>query len=73
MAVGERAFGLQYHVEITRDTVREWGQIPEYAAALERALGDGALARLDRDAREHAEEFERTARRLYDNFMRCVV
>lgn len=73
MAVGERAFGLQYHVEITRDTVREWGQIPEYAEALERALGDGALARLDRDAREHMEAFGRTARRLYDNFMRCVV
>lgn len=72
MAVGERAFGLQYHLEITRDTVREWGDIPEYAEALERALGDGALASLDREAHERAEEFQRSARQLYDNFMAHV-
>lgn len=72
MAVGEGAFGLQYHVEITRDTVREWGQIPEYAEALESALGAGALPRLEQEARGRAEELERTARRLYENFMSYV-
>ena len=43
---GACAYGLQYHVEITGDTVDEWAAIPVYAAALGRALGDDALAGL---------------------------
>ena len=72
MAVGDRAFGLQYHVEITRNTVREWGEIPAYAEALERALGSGALEDLHRKASARANEMEVSARRLYENFMRIA-
>ncbi len=69
MRVGDRAYGLQYHVELTADTVRAWGTVPEYSCALDATLGDGALPRLDADAARHMPEFNRDARRLYDGFM----
>ena len=69
MSVGERAFSLQYHVEITATTVDDWGAVPAYAAALETALGPEALPRLRADAAAHMAAFNRDARRLYDNFM----
>ena len=67
-----RAFSIQYHVEITGDTVREWGAVPAYEQALERAMGEGALAAFEADAAVHMPDFNRNARRIYDNFMRIV-
>lgn len=69
MAVGARAFSIQYHVEITADTVSEWGAIPAYKQALETSLGAGALDRFEAEARAAMATFNRDARRLYDNFM----
>ena len=50
--VGEAAYGVQFHVEVSPELAREWADVPEYAAALERVLGPGALddlvARLER-------------------------
>ena len=72
LAYGDRAFSVQYHVEITGDTVREWGEIPEYEQELERALGSGALAAFEADTAAHLAEFNQYARRIYDNFMGIV-
>ncbi len=44
---GRRAYGIQYHVEVTDTTVPTWGCIPEYKEALERTLGAGALANFE--------------------------
>src|SRR5215471_12893075 len=43
---GDHAYGLQFHIEVTKETVPEWASIPAYAAALEGALGSGAAERL---------------------------
>ncbi|HXV25588.1 MAG TPA: type 1 glutamine amidotransferase [Alphaproteobacteria bacterium] len=69
MRVGERAYGVQYHVELTGDTVREWGAVPIYQCALDQALGPGALAGFEQETARHMPDFNRHARRLYDNFM----
>ena len=69
MRIGRTAYGIQYHVEITADTVSEWGAVPAYEQALDRVLGPGALARFDAEAGRHLVGFNRNARRLYDNFM----
>ena len=66
------AFSIQYHVEITGDTVPQWGAVPEYEQALERAMGEGALAAFEADAAANMADFNRNARRIYDNFMRIV-
>jgi len=69
MSVGERAFSLQYHVEITETTVSDWAAVPAYKEALEINLGADALPRFHADTEAHMADFNRTARRLYDNFM----
>ncbi|WP_439815888.1 type 1 glutamine amidotransferase [Zavarzinia sp. CC-PAN008] len=69
LRVGARAYGLQYHVELTATTVADWGCVPEYAASLEASQGVGALARLDALAAAAMPGFARQARGLYDNFM----
>jgi GMP synthase-like glutamine amidotransferase len=67
--VGNRAYSVQYHVEITADTVPEWGAVPAYQCALDQTLGPGALVGFERTTSEHMRDFNRSARRLYDNFM----
>ena len=68
----EHAFSVQFHVELTPSTVAEWGEIPEYAGALEAALGEGARARLDAGAAANMPAFAALARTLYRNFMAAV-
>ncbi|MGI9298368.1 MAG: type 1 glutamine amidotransferase [Gammaproteobacteria bacterium] len=68
MAWGARAVSVQFHVELTADTVGEWGKVPEYAESLETALGQGALARLDKSAARNMADFNRLSETLYHNF-----
>jgi GMP synthase (glutamine-hydrolysing) len=34
-----RAYGLQFHLEVSPQMAREWAEVPEYVASLERTLG----------------------------------
>ncbi len=63
----DHAYGLQFHVEITRDTVGEWAEIPAYASSLDTAMGTGAVARLAGEVENLLPVFNRDARTLYDN------
>lgn len=67
--VGDNAYGIQYHVELTPQTVAEWGAVTAYEEALEQSLGSGALESLDAEVGKHLPEFNADARRLYDNFL----
>jgi GMP synthase-like glutamine amidotransferase len=69
MRVGERAWGIQYHVEITGETVPQWGCVPEYAKALADRLGADALPKMEAEAKRELASMTLAARRLYDNFM----
>lgn len=68
--VGDNAWGIQYHVEVTKDTVPEWGDIPTYRAAVEKVMGDGAMPGFIEDSNASIADFNRHARILYNNFMR---
>jgi GMP synthase-like glutamine amidotransferase len=72
MRIGNLAYGLQCHTELTARTVGEWGEVPAYACALDETLGQGALARLDAEATNKMPDFARNSRRLYDNFMNLL-
>jgi GMP synthase (glutamine-hydrolysing) len=41
-----RAYGLQFHLEVSPAMVRDWATVPVYAESLERVQGPGALAGL---------------------------
>ena len=64
---GDRAYGLQFHIEVTKDTVAEWASIPAYAAA----LGAGTVQTLEDNVNAALSRFNRDARTIYDNF-KCV-
>ena len=67
--VGERAYGIQYHMEVTAETVPTWAAIPEYKAALEATIGAAALPAFKAEVSENLAAFRRDARQLYDGFM----
>lgn len=67
--VGEAAYGLQYHVELTETTISDWAAVPAYEASLKETVGPDGLTSLEADARRHMPAFNANARKLYDNFM----
>jgi len=69
---GRRAFGFQYHCEITATTVDDWKQIPAYRQSLEDALGGEAAERLGGTVAARLTNFQKSARRLNSNFMAVV-
>ncbi len=69
LSYGSQAFSIQYHLEMTDRTVPEWGEVPAYRAALEKALGPGALPGFMAEAESRLPDFKRDARQLYENFM----
>ena len=70
--VGRAAYGVQFHMELTADLVRDTGIFPEYVAALEELQGKGALQRFVEEAGQNAELFETLARLMFDNFVRLA-
>ncbi|MFO1108087.1 MAG: type 1 glutamine amidotransferase [Bradyrhizobium sp.] len=67
---GEHAYGLQYHVEITPDTVTDWEAVPAYKESLQQAMGQERAARLNETIKPSLEAFEATARHIDDNLMK---
>lgn len=67
--IGPRAWGVQYHVEMTDETIPEWGRVPAYAASLEATLGSAALADMERACAAGMAAFNASSRRLFDNFL----
>jgi len=69
---GKRAYGLQYHMEVTGETVSDWAGVRAYADSLKNTMGPGAVS-LFADAVDQAlPQFNRTARRIYENFKTLV-
>lgn len=68
LALGAHQSSIQFHIEVTRDTVSEWGAVPAYAEALEKTLGQGALASFEEKTLSHIREFNANAKQFYDNW-----
>ena len=69
MRVQDRAWSMQYHVELEPDTVQIWGEIPAYANALTNALGEDGLQIIKSKSDVCMDDFMGNARKLYNNFM----
>lgn len=72
MRWGTRALSAQFHIEIEPDTVRNWSDIPEYAAALENALGADGARLLDDACGARMKTFNDMAERLYINWLQAA-
>jgi GMP synthase (glutamine-hydrolysing) len=62
--VGAAAYAVQFHLEVTSDMAAEWAAVPDYARALERVRGPGALDELLEAFEERREEMTAHARTL---------
>jgi GMP synthase-like glutamine amidotransferase len=69
----ENAYGVQFHLEVSPDMAREWAEVPEYDASLERVLGRGAAAELIRALDARADEMLALGRRLFERWLDRVV
>jgi GMP synthase-like glutamine amidotransferase len=70
--VGERAFGLQFHSEVTEITIEDWVQIPAYRHDLETVLGATGCADLKQAVMAQLPTMNREAKIVFDNFLKIV-
>ena len=66
------AYGIQFHIEVKKTTVGEWGCVPEYKSALEKQLGQGALEKFDEDSQKYMPTMNAYSEVLYENFKKLV-
>tara|TARA_Y100000590_G_C15481436_1_gene924187 strand:- start:167 stop:892 length:726 start_codon:yes stop_codon:yes gene_type:complete len=66
------AYGIQFHIEVKKTTVGEWGCVPEYKSALEKQLGEGALEKFDKESEEHMPSMNKYSEILYQNFKKLI-
>ena len=66
---GDRAYGVQFHLEVTAEMAREWASIPAYAGSLESTLGERRGAEFIADVERRATELHPPARRLFENWL----
>jgi GMP synthase-like glutamine amidotransferase len=68
----QRAYGVQFHLEVSVEMAREWADVPAYAASLERVLGPGALEDLIERLAAHADVMLGHARSLFERWVQHV-
>jgi GMP synthase-like glutamine amidotransferase len=66
------AYGIQFHIEVKKTTVEEWGCVPEYKSALEIHLGQGALKKFDNESQKHMPLMNKYSEILYENFKKLI-
>jgi GMP synthase (glutamine-hydrolysing) len=71
--VYKRAYGLQFHLEVSPELAAEWGSVPAYAASLERTLGEGSLPGFLAEVEANAGVTLPLARQLFARWLERVV
>ncbi len=69
MQVGERAFSMQFHAELTVDMIEACLELPEYKADFEAMMGADGIVAFIAESTELADRFDHDARTLYRNWM----
>ncbi len=66
---GERAYGIQFHLEVTAEMVRQWAEVPEYRNSLAHTLGEEDGRAFLAEAERRSAESHPAARRLFGNWL----
>jgi len=66
---GERAYGVQFHLEVTAAMAKEWAQVPAYRRSLADTLGETESAAFLVEIERRAAEMHPAARRLFANWL----
>jgi GMP synthase-like glutamine amidotransferase len=71
--VGQTAYGVQFHVEVTEPMAREWAQVPAYAEYADRVLGAGGIDRLMTEFEAARERMLDVGRRMFERWVEIAV
>ena len=69
----ERAYGVQFHLEVSGDMARAWAEVPEYVSSLERTLGSSGAPAFLASIEERAGEMRAVGRVLFERWLDRVV
>jgi GMP synthase-like glutamine amidotransferase len=69
LKVGKNAYGLQFHIEVTDRSIKEWSD--EYAANDLEGRGNLAKSMMD-DYWKYQEIFNAQAKKMYHNFLNII-
>jgi GMP synthase-like glutamine amidotransferase len=67
------AYGVQFHLEISREMAAEWAEVPEYATSLAVTLGADAAEDFVRRIGDEAESMRAHGRALFERWLDRVV
>ena len=65
----ERAYGVQFHLEVSAEMAREWAAVPAYVESLERTLGAEAAPEFLAAIETNAEEMRTKGRMLFERWL----
>lgn len=68
----ERAYGVQFHLEISPEMAREWAEVPEYLTSLERTLGAEEASAFLAAIEDRAPEMRSAGRELFERWLERV-
>ena len=66
------AYGVQFHLEVSREMARDWADVPAYTASLEQTLGPGSAADFMRRIEERSGEMLQHGRSLFERWLDTV-
>jgi GMP synthase (glutamine-hydrolysing) len=69
----ERAYGVQFHLEVSPAMAREWAEVPEYIASLEQTLGVEKAPEFLAAIETSSEEMRTLAYPLFERWLDRVV
>ncbi|MDH4983838.1 type 1 glutamine amidotransferase [Hyphomicrobium sp. D-2] len=73
MSYGSAAFGLQYHIEASEQSIHEWADPDASRAALARQYPANYAVGVQRRVSESFADILENSRRVYDNFMHVAI
>lgn len=66
---GARAYGVQFHLELTSELANEWAAVPAYAEALDHVRGPGSLPHLVDELNAASEGMRSHARGMFERWL----
>ncbi|HJT58314.1 MAG TPA: type 1 glutamine amidotransferase [Ktedonobacteraceae bacterium] len=70
--IGPRAYGLQYHIELTPGMFNTWFQYPDYRQEIINVLGPDAPDLLEQQRVRHYPTYRGHTRIMFENFLRIA-
>ena len=65
----QKAYGVQFHLEVSAEMAREWALVPAYIFSLERTLGSEEAPTFLASIEERADDMRRTGRTLFERWL----